>query len=105
MYTYLLSLSLLLNSFASIFLSLTGPANMPRFSLALRERYGKTSSTGPYGIHLYAKYPAEPVNRKCMYESTNQIESTCTHLQEVYKCVRSINLPGRYKCVRINLPA
>ena len=78
---------------------------MPRFSLALRERYGKTSSRGPYGIHLYAKYPAEPVNRKCMYESTNQIESTCTHLQEVYKCVRSINLPGRYKCVRINLPA
>ena len=70
---------------------------MPRFSLALRERYGNTSSTGPYGIHLYAKYPVEPVMRKCMFESTNQIalcqiESAYAHLQ-VYKYVL-INLPA-----------
>jgi len=41
--------------------SLVSFFSTPLFSLARRDRYGKTSLTGPYGKYLYAEYPAWPV--------------------------------------------
>lgn len=57
------SWNLLLSSPQSRPLSLSTPFKRPLFSMALRERYGRTSSTGPNGTYLYTAYPSLPESK------------------------------------------
>ena len=57
------SWNLLLSSPQRRPLSLSTPFKRPLFSMALRERYGRTSSTGPNGTYLYTAYPSLPESK------------------------------------------
>lgn len=51
-------------------LSLSTPFRRPLFSMARRERYGSTSSTGPNGTYLYTAYPSLPgwkLNKRLLF--------------------------------------
>lgn len=55
---------LLLSSSHKSLLSFRTPLRRPLFSIALRVKYGRTSSTGPNGTYLYTAYPSLPVKFK-----------------------------------------
>ena len=55
LYHSCLSLTLLFNSVHSSDFSFCTFFSIPLFSMALRDKYGRTSSTGPYGTYLYTE--------------------------------------------------
>ena len=55
LYLSCLSLALLFNSVHSSDFSFLTFFSIPLFSMALRDKYGRTSSTGPYGTYLYTE--------------------------------------------------